>query len=378
MLRQRKPAAAASPDPAAQPAADNSAAQQPAQPPAAAAAPAPAAAAAAAAPPTSSPRDPASAPPKSPLALVTSLLAAWLLLLVCQGAYHLLAPQLGGWLAGLCTSVLLPVGVAGAAVGTTAVAAWQLHGLAAGGGGGPSAAARRALWVTAGSVLVSKQLARLLGALLLSPGLTLDDSIRLTDTWLVGRSLALALLAFGPAVGSLGFVAGEAGSRALLPLHPSGHWLLLGTLGMLAARAAVYDAPGTPPKPATTIPAIVAAAAAVLAAALSQAASMEQQQSGAAPPAAQGAAASGSRAPAARQPAPRPRRQRLGGLPRAWLAAAAVAVIAATQVARGYPCRHYDPAVPLAGGQYGLLYSCEARLGGYVSVVEGELAGQYR
>lgn len=371
MLRQRKPAAAASPDPAAQPAADNSAAQQPAQPPAAAAA---------AAPPTSSPHDPVSAPPKSPLALVTSLLAAWLLLLVCQGAYHLLAPQLGGWLAGLCTSVLLPVGVAGAAVGTTAVAAWQLHGLAAGGGSGPSAAARRALWVAAGSVLVSKQLARLLGALLLSPGLTLDDSIRLTDTWLVGRSLALALLAFGPAVGSLGFVAGEAGSRALLPLHPSGHWLLLGSLGMLAARAAVYGAPGTPPKPAATIPAIVAVAAAVLAAALSQAASMEQQQQQpeASAPAAQGAAASGSRAPAARQRAPRPRRQRLGGLPRAWLAAAAVAVIAAAQVARGYPCRHYDPAVPLAGGQYGLLYSCEAHLGGYVSVVEGELAGQYR
>ncbi|GAB4815911.1 hypothetical protein N2152v2_002957 [Parachlorella kessleri] len=293
-------------------------------------------------------------PPSSLLAATCLAAVTWLLLVFPKAAYHILAPQTGDWLAGLCQVVLLTVGVAATVVSTAAAAAWEAAGLAAV-ASRSSASAEVPLWLAAVLAPCCKALAQGLGALLLSPGLSLDDSSRVTDTWLTVRSMGLALLACGPVMVSLGLATGSMGSRIPQQAQLHARWLRPALIAALAVRAGWYGWTPGPAllKPACTIPLLVAMLASLSAAAV-------------------GALGSSSRSkPAAGYFPP--------SLSPRWLAAAGIACLAAGHAATScWPCRHYSPPRRVAGGQYSLLYSCETRLGGHVSVVEGTLGGQYR
>ena len=319
-------------------------------------------------------------PPQPPFdhRAAISTLVALLLLLPCQrAAQRVLAPQTGGWLAASFCSLALWVLAAVGAVGGYAAQEGSLASATAPGSvatSGVGVAARAWAAAAASAAVLALPLGgppgALAGLLLLAPGLADDAGRRISDAELTLRAMALAAATAGPLFITVGAAAGAAGGAALRSVLGPGARAQLLLLPLLAGVTAVgmtaagLPAALTPSHPAASLPPAVAAVALAMADALS-------------PPAAPAAPLrhpGRGKKPARQAPG---RGSRLRAL--AALAAACFAALAAQRALT--PCDMSGAGAggaAIAGGQYRLVWQCEAAGGGRVGVVEGTYKGLYR
>jgi hypothetical protein len=258
-------------------------------------------------------------------------LAVLIILLSLHGAQHMLAPQMGEWFARLCQLPLL------AATFLAGGMTWAIrdHPLAA----RESSARALGWWAVVATALLTRLAVIVAGKIALSPGLV-EQSVRITDTQLVLRCMAMAMLGLGPLFASLGFVAStsahiavvEAGIFPWLPVSLAAILMPAVVVGRLLLRPLLLL---ILPKPACTTTAVVAVVAA-MAGELSR------------------------------------------GTKKWWGGGLLLAAgIAAAGIASCYPCSTLPRAVR-DGSMYTTVWSCEARRGGLVQVVEGILGDKHR
>lgn len=287
--------------------------------------------------------------------LLCSVLTLWNILWYSVAVFLLLSPLTGELLATIVRVCLVLLALTAACVAhysTQASGLSQFSGLQA------------SAWTIVVVAPFSKAIVQSVANLILSAQLSMSSESSVTGLWLLLRAFSVGLFSFGPVMACLGHMFGCCCKKAFRSGLRLEIWLVLPACALLVLHGAVHDSVETSlPKPGCTIPALMASLAAVVAAILAEGITAEDSQN------------FGKRCFIFNRKARAARRRAL----HSWGAALMVTAMAlCVVIPRCSPCQHYDPPLDVAAGRYQLLFMCEARLGGFISVVEGVLADQFR